>query len=176
MKGLWTVMAAALIGGLVLCVPAHAQSEGTRFEAAGFTGMTSGLAGSTKWNFGGSFAYAAARNLSFVGEAARTQLGSSSMSSFEVGANVLEMTGGLQYPLRSPFRSIAPFVGAGLGIARVGVSFNGQSASQSDFTVNGGGGIRFFISPKFGFRPEVKLVHVPGDTYIRTTVGLFYQF
>jgi hypothetical protein len=93
------------------------------------------------------------------------------------GLNVLDITGGIEYLL--PYEgSIVPFVGAGIGIARLSADISAAGASlsisDSDISYNAGGGARFGLNEKFGIRASVQVVHVPEQTFGRALFGLYY--
>src|SRR5215813_12982407 len=58
--------------------------------------------------------------------------------------------------------------------ATIGIT-NGLG-SVNHFTVNFGGGARIYFTPSWGLRPEFKIAHIPNETWVRTSVGLFFQF
>lgn len=68
------------------------------------------------------------------------------------------------------------------GVVRLSVGASGGGlptsfgAGESDLTVNFGGGVRMHLGKNWGLRPDVKVVRIPGQTYVRSTVGIFYQF
>jgi Outer membrane protein beta-barrel domain len=144
----------------------------------------------TKWNVGVSGGYAIQSNLMIVGEVMRTQLINPTLRvsvpfvpPLGFDANLIEGTAGIQYqaPLRDS--KVAPFAGVAVGLARSRLSlrestFNILDLNFSDnhFIVNFGGGARVYFSEHWGVRPEFKIAHIPGETWVRTSVGLFYRF
>jgi hypothetical protein len=77
---------------------------------------------------------------------------------------------------------VEPFVAGAVGIAQTsvsgtagGVSLN-VSESQSDLAVHFGGGLRIYLGENWGVRPEFKVMRLPGETFSRAAVGVFYQF
>jgi len=145
----------------------------------------------TKWNVGVSGGYAIRPNLMVVGEVMRTRLLNPTLNfnilsvptSVGFDASLIEATGGVQYqaPLRES--KIAPFAGVQVGwadsrLAMQNSTFNVLDLNLSDnhFTVNFGGGARIYFTPSWGLRPEFKIAHIPNETWVRTSVGLFFQF
>jgi Outer membrane protein beta-barrel domain len=144
----------------------------------------------TKWNVGVSGGYAIQSNLMIVGEVIRTRLLNPTLRlsvplvpALGFGASLIEATAGVQYqaPLRDS--KIAPFVGGGIGLARSRLSleestFNILDLNFSDnhFIFNVGGGAQIYFTDHWGVRPEFKFVHIPNESWVRSSVGLFYQF
>jgi hypothetical protein len=48
--------------------------------------------------------------------------------------------------------------------------------SDNHFIFNVGGGARIYFTDHWGVRPEFKFVHIPNESWVRSSVGLFYQF
>jgi opacity protein-like surface antigen len=183
----------------------QAVEDGT-IEVAGSIGLNSGVdltkllpglenksgdAEGTKWNVGASGGYAIRSNLLIVAEFMRTHLLSPSIftlpppstTRLELSASMLELTAGLQYQIPIKDSKILPFVGLGAGMARIRKPLSVVNSSLSDtntdnaFIGNWGIGARIHLSSNWGLRPEFKVVHTGvGDTWVRTTVGVFYQF
>jgi hypothetical protein len=145
----------------------------------------------TKWNVGVSGGYAIRSNLMIVGEVMRTRLLNPTLSfnilsvptSVGFDASLIEATGGVQY--QAPLREsrIAPFARVQIGLAHSKLdaqnsTFNVLDLNLSDnnFTVNFGGGARIYFTPSWGLRPEIKIAHIPNETWVRTSLGLFFQF
>jgi hypothetical protein len=145
----------------------------------------------TKWNVGVSGGYAIKPNFMVVGELVRTRLQNPTLNfnilsvptSVGFDASLIEATGGVQY--QAPLREsrIAPFAGVQVGwadsrLAMQNSTFNVLDLNLSDnhFTVNFGGGARIYFTPSWGLRPEFKIAHIPNETWVRTSVGLFFQF
>jgi hypothetical protein len=152
----------------------------------------SGEAEGTKWNVGVTGGYAIRSNLLIVGEFMRTHLLSPSIftlpppstTRLELSASMLELTAGLQYQIPIKGSKILPFLGLGAGMARIRKPLsvvNNSSLSDTNtdnaFIGNWGFGARVHLSSNWGLRPEFKVVHTGvGDTWVRTAVGVFYQF
>jgi len=183
----------------------QAIEDGT-IEVAGSVGLNSGVdltkllpgldnksgdAEGTKWNVGASGGYAIRSNLLIVGEFMRTHLLSPSIftlpppstTRLELSASMLELTAGLQYQIPINHAKILPFLGLGAGMARIRKPLSVVNSSLSDtnthneFIGNSGIGARIHLASNWGLRPEFKVVHTGvNDTWIRTTVGVFYQF
>jgi len=144
----------------------------------------------TKWHVGVSGGYAIESNLMVVGEIVRTRLLNPTLRlnvplvpTLGFDASLIEATAGVQFqaPLRDS--KIAPFAGVAVGLARSRLAlqestFNILDLNFSDnhFALNFGGGARVYVSEKWGVKPEFKIVHIPGENWVRTSVGVFYQF
>jgi len=150
----------------------------------------SGETEGTKWNVGATMGYAIRSNLLVVGEFMRTHLMSPSIftlpppstTRLELSASMLELTGGLQYQFPIKDSKILPFVGFGAGVARIKKPLSvvnsslSDTSTDNDFIGNLGIGARIHFSANWGVRPEFKMVLTSGDTWARTSVGVFYQF
>jgi opacity protein-like surface antigen len=152
----------------------------------------SGDAEGTTWNIGAMGGYAIRSNLLVVAEFMRTRLMSPSIfklpppshTQLEYSATMLELTGGLQYQIPIKGSKVHPFVGLGAGMARVRKPvtavaglYAGLSDTNTDnrFIGNLGIGARIHVSSRWGVKPEFKITN-SGDTWARTSVGVFYQF
>lgn len=137
------VIAALSVCGLILPSPLQAQTIDTgTIELAGSFGWNSGIdltrqisgldnksgdAEGTKWSIGGTVGYAFKSNFLVVGEFMRTHLLSPSiftlpppsMTSLELSASMMELTGGLQYQIPIKDSKILPFVGLQAGMTRI---------------------------------------------------------
>ena len=135
----------------------------------------------THWNVGGGIAAGLTENILARFDIVRTRLFSASVDLptagefVDIDASLLEFTGGVEYIWdRAP---IAPFVGIGGGLARVGVSLEvnvfGQGfdvgASDTGGTFNLGGGVRAALSDRLGLRPQIQFVHIGGDDFWRAS-------
>ena len=58
----------------------------------------------------------------------------------------------------------------------VSVGSFSDTYTDNAFIGNWGIGARIHLSSNWGLRPEFKVVHCVGDTWVRTAVGVFYQF
>jgi Outer membrane protein beta-barrel domain len=144
----------------------------------------------TKWNVGASGGYAIRSDFMVVGEFVRTRLLNPTLRlnvplvpTLGFDASLIEATAGVQYQVPLRDSKVAPFAGVGIGMARSRLSlqestFNILDLNFSDnhFVFNFGGGARVYFSEKWGVRPEFKIVHIPGENWLRTSIGLFYQF
>jgi len=202
---LGVVFAAVLVCGVILPSSLQAQQaiEDGAIEVAGSIGLNSGVdltrllpgldnktgeAEGTRWSVGASGGYAIRSNLLIVGEFMRTHLLSPSIftlpppstTRLELSASMLELTAGLQYQIPISGSRILPFLGLGAGMARVrrpvATGLFSDTNTDNNFIGNLGIGARIHLSSNWGLRPEFKVVHSAGDTWVRTAVGVFYQF
>ena len=101
--------------------------------------------------------------------------------SMKMRATLADFTGGVQYLFSSATKGAVPYVGGGAGLVRLTIAVDSTatalplSAGESDVSYNVGGGVRIFTSDRWGFRPDARVVHIPGETYVRASVGAFYQ-
>ncbi len=162
----------------------------------GIPGVSTGIKSSgSKWNAGGGVAFGVNRFILITGEVGRERFGQYDVTastqgvsaSSTVKANVTSFTAGVQLIIPTPSPRFSPYATVGGGLARLSAGASvpdslagGLSSdvtfSETDATTYYGGGVRLYLSKRFGIRPELRAVHVPGETYLRTSVGVFYQF
>jgi hypothetical protein len=178
-------------GGVAFRLPEVDEifSEGivTGLRAAGATNIRVDSGAKTKWYAGGGAGYSFSRNIQLVGEYNRAQLaktrvtftprGLRTESTATLSARIDEFNVGMHYLFASKSR-VTPYLAGAVGIARLTGSGSVQgassfSASESDLTVNFGGGIRLYGGEKWGFRPDFRVVRLPGQTYLRAA-GVFF--
>jgi hypothetical protein len=140
-----------------------------------------------KWYVGGTAGYAITKNLLFVFGTDYNHIGSSnitygsgvSKTTISAGYSLTDFTGGIHYQLPVRSSRFVPYLSAGLGGVRQGVSASSSGTSlggsETDFTVNAGGGLRIYLSKGWGIRPEISVVRIPGQTYFRYGAGFFWQ-
>jgi opacity protein-like surface antigen len=86
----------------------------------------------------------------------------------------------VRIPLSDHWEPYIP-IGAGLlhSVFERHTSFGPDATSEresnNDFAFHIGAGVRYFVTPKFGIRPEFRY-YVTDRNFSRLTVGLFYQF
>ncbi len=160
----------------------YGQSLPSQVEVTGHLGIVSGIG--SHGSFGGSLGVPvsnkimASADLSYIplGGGSVTVLGSTTTSS----ARAFNFNGNLQY-LFKPTHEVVPYAGAGLGFLRssfsasgnLGPSFN-ASGSSTDLYFNVGGGFRYYVRERWGFRPEFMIFAGP-NTYVRFGAGIFYK-
>lgn len=97
---------------------------------------------------------------------------------------VTDFHGGLHLRVPIAGKRVVPYGIIGLGMLRFGNTkrtFAGVSQSvegSSDFAVNGGGGVRVYVTERFGFRFEGKIYKPTGrfsDPFGRIVGGIFFQ-
>ena len=171
-------------GGLPSDQFADAFVQGLRL--AGGRNITSTPGSSAKWLAGGHLGAGFGSRTIVTFELVTSQISNPSFRgsilaqpfAASLGLRLTEYLGGVQYTL-APGR-VAPYVAAGLGIARLSATVSGSlpgdiSISQSDVATNFGGGVRLFTGSAWGVRPDFRVVRVPDETYFRTSVGVFFQ-
>jgi len=154
-------------------------------EVTGQLGLVSGIG--SHGSFGGSLGGPITDRLTLSGDLSYIPLGGSNVtilgSSLRSSAKAFNFNGNLQYQF-NPFRGgTVPYAGAGLGFLHssfdassnvVGSGFN-ISGSSTDMYFNVGGGLRYYVKERWGFRPEF-MVFAGSNTYVRFAGGFFYQF
>jgi hypothetical protein len=184
---------ARLVTVLAVCVfltsAGYAQSmEKGQVEVTGQAGLVAGIGEHA--SLGASLGAAANERVFVLGEFSWIPLGGASTSgtspggSFEFASSgrILTFMMGAQYQLRET-RSFVPYVGGALGVVHgsgsftstIGGSTTQTSFSNSDFYVSFGGGARYYVSDRWGFKPEF-MIFAGDDTFFRFGGGIFYQF
>jgi len=153
-------------------------------EATGQLGLVGGIG--THASVAGSVGAAYTERIFFQGELSYIPLGGGSVNLLGVesegSAKAINFNAGAQF-LFPRSAAIAPYAGIGLGILRstasASTTFGGQTfgsdTSSTDFYVNLGGGVRYYMSDRWGIKPEFMLF-AGSETYIRVGAGVFFQF
>jgi len=185
---LMQVIAAAVVC-LVAASSGYAQQlDKGSVETTGQVGVATGIG--TRASFAGTLGTALSKKVFVLGEFGWIPAGGSSASvstpgvslELSAGGNVFTFMGGAQYQFNET-RSFVPYAGLALGLvhasADVDISAGGvnQSASVSTdkFYVSFGGGARYYVKDRWGFKPEF-MVFAGDDTFFRFGAGIFYQF
>jgi Outer membrane protein beta-barrel domain len=154
-------------------------------EVTGHLGIVSGIG--SHGSFGGSLGVPVTDKLILSGDLSYIPMGGGSAtvqgSTTSVGARAFNFNGTLQYQFKQT-RAFAPYAGAGLGVLHssfdtssnvLGAPSFSASGSSTDLYFNIGGGLRYFINDRWGFRPEFMVFAGP-NTYVRLAGGIFYRF
>jgi Outer membrane protein beta-barrel domain len=177
---------AVAVSCLLLAGSGYAQSlEKGDVEATGQVGIAAGIGG-THASFGASAGKAVTNRVFALGEFGYVPIGGPSGSGtgfqFSSGGKVLTFMGGAQYQF-SEKSSFIPYAGGGLGIlhfsaessATVGGQTTSIDVSDNKFYVNFGGGARYYVKDRWGFKPEL-MIFAGDDSFFRFAVGMFYRF
>jgi Outer membrane protein beta-barrel domain len=182
------VIAAAVVC-LVVASSGYAQQlDKGSVETTGQVGIATGIG--THASFAGTVGTAVTRNVFVLGEFGWIPTGGSSASGsspagsfyFNSGGNVFSFMGGLQYQFKET-HSFVPYGGLALGLVHssgnvestVGGSTQNVYESSDHFYVSFGGGARYYVKDRWGFKPEL-MIFAGDDSYFRFGVGMFYQF
>jgi len=162
----------------------YGQGVTGNMEVTGHLGMVSGIG--SHGSFGGSLGIPVANNLSVSGDLSYIPMGGGSVTVQGVttssSARAFNFNGTLQYQFKQT-RAVVPYAGAGLGFlhssfgtssSAAGASFNATGGSTGLY-FNFGGGLRYFVNERWGFRPELMVFAGP-NTYVRLAGGIFYRF
>jgi hypothetical protein len=171
-----------LCGSALMPARAAEMGAGTT-EISGVAGLATRLGG-TKLGAGGTVGKALTEKLFLVGDMSYIPLGDYDSGPFGVQSSgrLFGINGGIQYHFAGT-ETLSPFVTGGLGIWRSsasasgsfgGVDFN-QSAASTDLFLNFGGGVRYYVSKRWGVRPEL-IISTGNGTFLRLGMGVFYQF
>jgi len=192
------VLLAGLAGGALA-----AGLEAGKGEVSGFAGgvhVASG--GGTHGAFGGTVGGAVHKNVFVFGEFTYVPLGGAdafldisdlgTIVRADVSARLVDFGGGVHISIPTGNEKVVPYAVGGVGVSRSSASGSvtaqvpGRTTtisfdeSSTDFGVNGGFGLRFYVKDNWGFRPEFKIaryfVEGGGITVARFTAGVFYQF
>jgi len=182
-----TVCLIAIISLWIMTGLAYGQDMETgQVEATGQIGFVSGIG--THGAFGGSIGAALNKHVLAYGEFLYIPLGSSTVRILgvdrDVSAKAFNFDGGLQYQFRK-YGSMVPYGNVGLGFlhstASVSNTFSLQGfnfntgGSSNDFYANLGGGVRYYMTEQWGFRPEFT-IFAGSNTFVRIGAGVFYEF
>jgi hypothetical protein len=174
---------------VVLCVVVSAAvyaQEPRQIEADAQVGLVSGIG--THGSFGGGLGVALTPRVLGYGEVTYIPLGGTSTSvtplGFQSGASAkaINFNVGARYEF-SRTRSMAPYGAFGLGLLHSSSSFSSTfagtsvsgEASSNDVYFNFGGGLRYFVNDRWGWRPEM-MIFAGSNTYVRLGAGVFYYF
>jgi len=168
---------------MVACV-ASAYGQGN-VEVTGHLAIVSGIG--SHGSFGGSLAVPVTDNLIMSGDLSYIPMGGGSVtvqgSTTSSSAKALNFNGTLQYQFKQTHAAV-PYAGAGLGLLHssfdtssnvAGVTSFSVAGSSTDLYFNIGGGLRYFVNERWGFRPELMVFAGP-NTYVRIAGGIFYRF
>ena len=188
-RQIWTL--SNILGTIIIAIAVNpsmfAQDvEPAKVEATGMVGVLTGIG--THGMVGGSIAAAVRNRFSVIGELSYIPLGSDSVDVLgvrsEFSAKAISFNVGGQYQLRQS-RKVSPYVGAGVGFlhssssSSVTTTFQGfdfkDGSSDTNAYLNLGGGARYHVNDRWGFKPEVMLF-LGHQTFGRVSAGIFYQF
>jgi opacity protein-like surface antigen len=175
------VIAVMAVG--VLPAASFAQ-EPRPIEANAQVGIVTGIG--THGSFGGGLGVALTPRILGYGELSYIPLGGSSFSSagIQTGANAKAFNFNLggRYDF-SRSGSMIPYAAFGLGLLHTSSSFTSTfggttvsgEGSSNDLYFNVGGGLRYFVTDRWGWKPEM-MIFAGSDTYVRIGGGIFYHF
>jgi opacity protein-like surface antigen len=181
---------AAVVACVFVATSGYAQQlEKGKFEATGQVGLAFGVG--TRAAFAGTVGAALNERVFVLGEfgwipsggsTAETSIPGGGVFEIDSGGNLFSFMAGAQYQFNSQ-GSFVPYAGAALGVVHSSesaeVNINGSvqrnSISNSDFYVSFGGGARYYVKDRWGFKPEF-MVFGGEDTFFRFGIGMFYQF
>jgi len=153
-------------------------------EVTGHLGVVSGIG--SHGSFGGSLGVPVSKSFIVSGDLSYIPMGGGSVTAggatTSAGARAFNFNGNLQYQFKQA-HDLVPYGGAGLGFLHssfdtagsiLGSSFS-VSGSSTDLYFNVGGGLRYFVNERWGFRPELMVFAGP-NAYVRIAGGIFYRF
>ena len=154
-------------------------------EITGHLGMVSGIG--SHGSFGGSLGVPVTKSLMLAGDLSYIPMGGGSVtvlgSTTSTSSKAFNFNGTLQYQFK-PTGAVVPYAGAGLGFLHssfdassnvLGLPSFSAAGSSTDLYFNVGGGLRYFVNGRWGFRPELMVFAGP-STYVRLAGGIFYRF
>ncbi len=153
------------------------------FEVTGHLGVVSGIG--SHGSFGGSIGAPISDNLILLGDLSYIPMGGASVTvqnaTSSSSAKAFNFNGTVQYQFK-PAHATVPYAGVGLGFlhSSFNTSISGPASliangSSTDMYFNAGGGLRYYVKERWGFRPEF-MVFAGSNTYVRFGAGIFYQF
>jgi hypothetical protein len=174
----------AITAFVIVASVASSYGQGN-VEATGHLGIVSGIG--SHGSFGGSLGVPVTDNLILSGDLSYIPMGGGNVTvqgaTTSSSANAVNFNGTLQYQFKQT-RAVAPYAGAGLGLLHssfntsnnvAGVPSFSVAGSSTDLYFNIGGGFRYFVNSRWGFRPELMIFAGP-NTYVRLAGGIFYRF
>jgi Outer membrane protein beta-barrel domain len=185
LKILETLGRLAVIMAFVVLASVASFGQGIgNMEVTGHLGIVSGIG--SHGSFGGSIGAPISDHLLLLGDLSYIPMGGASVTfggaTTSSSAKAFNFNGTLQYQFKA-VRAVVPYAGAGLGFLRS--SFNTSAigfgpaisvnGSSTDMYFNAGGGMRYYVKERWGFRPEL-MVFAGSNTYVRIAGGIFYQF
>jgi hypothetical protein len=154
-------------------------------EVTGHLGVVGGIG--SHGSFGGSLGAPITDHLILSGDLSYIPLGGGSVtilgSTTRTSAKAFNFNGNLQYQFK-PVHALVPYAGAGLGFLHssfdtsnnvLGLGSFSAQGSSTDLYFNIGGGSRYYVKERWGFRPEF-MIFAGSNTYVRLAGGIFYQF
>jgi len=182
--GMKIVNSGRLVAIMAFVVMMGIPTYGQNFEVTGNLGIVSGIG--SHGSFGGSIGAPISDNLILSGDLSYIPMGGANVSimgsTLSSSAKAFNFNGNLQYQFK-PLRATVPYAGAGLGFLRssfsssnnLGGAATSVQGSSMDMYFNVGGGLRYHVRERWGFRPEFMVFAGP-NTYVRFAGGIFYQF
>ena len=160
-----------------------------------FVGASHGL-DSWRWSAGGNVAMAVTRNwMPYAEYSYFPGIGRKDAGGTHFSLPASDVHAGVHYRIPFGQKAFVPYLVAGAGVIhwsattyQVTIPVPGQQpilhlnpvSSRSDFAVNFGAGIRYYVfGESSGFRTEIKMYKPTGsftDPFIKASVGFFYQF
>jgi hypothetical protein len=177
-----------LIAGALLAAIAGAQDapylRRNNVEIGVFPGASFGV-DKTRFLIGTNAAWAVTKHwmpygeFTYFPELIRTY--NDNQQNFDYKFRLYDIHGGIHF--RVPFKEsrIVPYAAFGLGYMRSNLTIpqNNVERGANDFAINGGGGLRFYVGERWGFRFEGKVYRTTnGDlegTFGKIVGGIFYQ-
>ena len=188
-RQIWTL--SNILGTIVICIAVNPSSFGQdlepwRVEATGMVGALTGIG--THGVVGGGIAAAIRNRFSVIGELSYIPLGSDTVDVLgvrnEFSAKAISFNVGGQYQFQGSGK-VLPYAGAGVGFlhssssSSVTTTFRGfnfdDGSSDTNAYLNLGGGARYHLNDRWGFKPELMLF-LGHQTFARVSAGIFYQF
>lgn len=157
-------------------------------QVTGYAGLITGIG--THSNAGIGVAYTASRRVALAAEFSYAPGGREFIGGQRFGVesetDSYEFHAGFHYLFPRRRARLIPYGAFGMGGIYTSASTTIVSgtlprqpmrvrASSTDFYVNVGGGLRYYLSEHWGLRPELKLF-AGQETFVRLAVGVFYQF
>ena len=182
----------------VSCVPLAAQGmeQGVVEGAGSIGGIWLNGSGGNHLHLGGTFGAAVRERLFVFGELGYAPLTGNSTTTVVDGvpvrisasAKLVDFGGGVQYNLPTDW-NFEPYVVGAVGAGRTSASGSAHvpgsnidvslSTSDTKARLGVGVGVRYYVSERWGVRPELRIdryLGTGGTTAVRYTVGVFYQF
>jgi hypothetical protein len=154
------------------------------FEVTSNLGIVSGIG--SHGSFGGSVGAPISDHLILSGDLSYIPMGGANVTVGQAqsssSAKAFNFNGNVQYQFKA-LRATVPYLGGGLGFLHSSFSTSSNisgtplnvSGTSTDMYFNVGGGLRYYVRERWGFRPEL-MTFAGTKTYVRFAGGIFYKF
>ena len=173
------------ITAFVFAVSLASYGQDGNVEVAGHVGVVGGIGSHAV--FGGTIGAPVTDKLILLGDLSYIPMGGASVTingiTTSSSAKAINFNGTVQYQF-TPTRGVVPYAAAGLGFLRSSFETSRSGSGPGTFNVSGsstdayfnfGGGLRYYVNERWGFKPDFQFFS-GSNTFVRFAGGIFYQF